>query len=368
MLCSALLSPAVGAVSFPKPGLTDLSAGYLSVTIGASDFRGSAVIAKDPRLLFSCAHALFENGQWATSYTFSVAHHASFPPSSGASPRGFRYFSSYAGNVSSFGSNAPRTYNLDLVVMYGFESFGNAVGYWPEGGSILADRSYFKRIVGYPGSIDFTGASGEHYQHATDYFQDVAAPQAPAYYVFDNVSTGGGNSGGPVYAFTDGADYLAGILVSGTETSAGVRVLDSAALTMATDALSDANAKGKKTRAKTVKNTQAFRLPDNAQRYSVRSFDVKLAGTITRLLFSTDITTTYRGDLDVYLRAPSGRVKWVSKQSRDAADNLVSRNADFTARYRGRLAAGKWQLFMRDAVRGDRARFNSAALRISAAQ
>lgn len=370
LLLTSLVSQDGGAVTFPQKRLMDLSTGFLFVTTGAdgSGFRGSAVIAKDPKLLFSCAHVLFQNGQWATIYTFSPGYHASFSPSGGIQPRGVRYFSSYASSVRNFGSTASRTYGLDFVVMYGYESFGDAVGYWHDGGAVLADANSSKRIVGYPATIEFTGVSGEFYQHSTDYFHDAADKLASAYYLFDNVSTGGGNSGGPVYAYSEGSDYLAGILVSGTATSAGVRVIDSAALTMANDALGDANAAGPIIKAKTFKNTQAFRLPDNSQRYSVRNFTVKLTGTITKLLFSINITSTYRGDLDVYLRSPSGRVKWVSKQRIDSAHNLVKKNADFTAAYRGRAAAGRWQLFMRDAAPGDRARFNSAALNISAMQ
>lgn len=368
LLLTALVSHDSGAVTVPQPRLTDLSTGVLFVTMGSSYFRGSAVIAKDPRLLFSCAHVLFRNGQWATTYTFSPGYHASFPPSGGIQPRGVRYFSSYASSVSNFGSTAPRTYGLDFVVMYGYQSFGNAVGYWPDGGAVLDDTSYFKRIVGYPAVIEFTGVSGAYYQHSTNYFQNAADKLAAAVYVFDNVSTGGGNSGGPVYAYSDGSDYLAGIMVSGTATTAGVRVIDSAALTMANDALDDINGAGSSIKVKTFKNTQAFGLPDNSQLYSVRNFTVRLTGTITELLFSINISTTYRGDLDVYLRSPSGRIKWVSKQSDDAADNLISENADFTASYRSRAAAGNWQLFMRDAAWGDRARFRSAALTISVRQ
>lgn len=364
----ALASRDGGAVTFPKRRLTDLSAGYLSATIGGAGFRGSAVIAKDPRLLFSCAHVLFENGQWSTNYLFTPGYHGAFPPDGGIAPRGVRYFSSYAGNVARFGANASQTYNLDFVVMYGYEGFGNAVGYWQDGGPILQDTNYFKRIVGYPASIDFTGASGEFYQHSTDYFDDAAFELAPAYYSFNNVSTGGGNSGGPVYAYSDGTDYLAGILVSGSETSAGVRAIDSAALTMAADALADVSASQGAVKSGSFKLSRAFTLPDNATRYTVRAFSTRLAGVITKLLLSINITTTYRGDLDVYLRAPSGRVQWVSKHGRDAADNLIRRNANFTTTFRGRAAGGRWQLFMRDASAGDRARFNSATLTISARQ
>lgn len=365
-LIATMTSHAGFAVTYPTPRLTDEHAGYLSVIAAGDSFRASAVIAKDPRLLFSCAHALYENGQWATSYEFSRAYHSSFSPSSGVSPRGFRYFSSYAGNVRNYGDTATRTFNVDFVVMYSFDGFGDAVGFWNDGGPVLANPSYLKRIVGYPATIDYTGVSGEYYQHSTDYFLDTADRIEPEYYIFDNVTTGAGNSGGPVYAYDNG-DYLAGILVSGTETTAGVRVLDSAALTMATDALRDATGTGQTVVARTVSNTKAFSLPDKSTTFSVRKFAVNLTGTITRLLFSANITTTFRGDLDVYLRAPSGRVQWISKRSGGAADNLITKNANYTVRYRGFRAAGNWGLYMRDAVAGDRARFNSATLKVSAA-
>ena len=73
-----------------------------------------------------------------------------------------------------------------------------------------------------------------------------------------------------------------------------------------------------------------------------------------------------RGDLDVYLRSPSGRIRWVHKQSKEAAADLQIDNADYSAKFRGQAANGVWQLKMRDAVSGNEASFNSFSVSVSA--
>ncbi|MEO5716169.1 MAG: proprotein convertase P-domain-containing protein [Luteolibacter sp.] len=349
---------------YPKPGLFNTSTGYLETEMADGWFRGSAVVARDPRLIYSCGHMLYENGMWATDYLFYRAYNSRYSPdpSTAATPRGYRYFTSYSNNVDIYGQDSGRAFAFDFTVFYGTSSFGPAVGWWSDGGGVMrSDRK--KLIVGYPSRLEYNNARGYYYQHGTGWFTNRAVQTRGAYHYFKNVTTGGGNSGGPVFAKdTDGKYYLGGILVSGNSNTAGIYALNSSSNSMASAALATKSVRGDSG------NTNSVALPDASSTYLVREVTTSgFSENITDLKFSASISTPRRGDLDVYLRSPSGRIRWVHKQSKEAAADLRIDNADYSAKFRGQAANGVWQLKMRDAVSGNRATFNNFSVSVSAA-
>jgi subtilisin-like proprotein convertase family protein len=368
-LIIATASQASALTHYPKRALGDLSTGYMQALVGSTWYRGSGVVARDPKLIYSCGHLLYDRGVWATDYKFHRAYDEKLAPDSAtaASPRGFRYFTSYASNVASYGANSSRAFATDFALFYGTSSFGPAVGWWPDGAGVLtSDRS--KRIVGYPAKIDHTGAAGYSYQHATDWFNNRASQVHGAYHSFSKVSTGKGNSGGPVFAWDAASNdyHLAGILVSGSSDSAGVFALNDASNAMASAALGrDGQASAL---SNTYSNLDSVRLRDASSTYVTR--EITAAGfseTITDLRFSVSITTPRRGDLDVFLRSPTGRIRWISKQSRNRSADVVIDQADYTEHFRGYAPNGVWKLRMRDAVKKNRATFNRFSITIGGA-
>jgi hypothetical protein len=351
-------------VFYPKRNFVSESTGYVQSLIDGNWYRGSACIVRDPRLVYSCAHVLFESGLWATKYRFSAGYDDFYPPSTtaGIAPRGFRYFTNYASNYNTYGVTSPRTFSLDFTVFYNTTNFGKAVGWWTDGGTVLRSNKS-KRIVGYPARIEYTGANGNAYQHSTDWFTNTGSIRYGAYHGFNNVSTGGGNSGGPVFVWDGTESFFAGVLVSGSDTTCGVRAADDASNKMATDALAGVT----NGTTKTFSNSTPLLLPDGATAYSTRSVNVSgFTGTIQNLYFSTNFSTTYRGDLDVYLRSPTGRIQWISKRAGASADNLILTNANYSSTFKGYVANGLWDLKFRDASALDRATFQSFSVKITA--
>jgi len=118
---------------------------------------------------------------------------------------------------------------------------------------------------------------------------------------------------------------------------------------------------------KTLSNTQTVTLRDGNAAYVARHFAfAKLPTYITGVKLSLNVTTTYRGDLDVYLRSPSGRVRWVAEHNAsDSATNLRITQADLTDSYTGSNPNGRWSLFLRDFYRGDIARYVNSSVTIS---
>ena len=362
---AALATPLVSAqVVIPKRGLTDTSTGYLESRVNGVWFRGSGVIARDPKLVFSCCHLFYENGVWATEYEFYPAYDGRDAPQSGSgiSPRGFHYFSNYPSSANPTNGSSPTSFASDFTILYATEPFGPAVGWWRDGAAALTSPRA-KRIVGYPEEIEFTRAPGFTYQHATDPFARRAWQTLDDYYSFDGVSTGGGSSGGPVFVQDDAGNptSLAGILVSGSETTAGVYALNPSSNAMASSALGFASI------TRTFGNSESVRLADGGPTTALRETTVSgFAEEITELKFSVSISTPRRGDLKVWLRSPSGRIRWINKPSASDVGSLVIRNEILTRSFRGDAPNGVWQLRMRDTKQKNRATFNNFSLAITA--
>lgn len=352
------------AVVFPKRGVSDQSTGFMESKLGSYWYRGSAAVARDPKLIYSCGHLFYEKGVWATQYNFYRAYHnQSWPKKSQATiPRGYRYFTNYSDNVASAGQNSKKAFAYDFTVFYGNNSFGPAVGWWPDGAAALKTNQ-LKKIVGYPSKIDYTGANGYCYQHSTAWFNKVARQSYGDYYAFGNVSTGGGNSGGPIFVQDEssGSYYIAGILVSGSRTTAGIYALNDSSNSMATTAL------GQATSTLQFVNQESGMLTDGGNTAETRSTNVSgFTGAVSEVKVSLSVSTARRGDLDIYLKSPSGRIRWINKQSKDSTEDIVIAGADCSKTFQGQAANGTWQLKMRDANSNNQTQFNSFGVTVTA--
>jgi hypothetical protein len=349
---------------FPRPELASESVGMLDSEVGGAWYRGSGVVARDPRLIYSCAHVFYDRGRWATDYVFHRAYHARNEPrlNAGASPRGLHYFSSYVDASMRRGSESNLAFASDFTVLYGNQAFGPAVPWLENAGPALRSLRQ-KRIVGYPSFIDFTRSRGFAFQHATPWFGIRGERVVDGFHDFYGVSTGPGNSGGPIFVRDAGGgpDRLAGILVSGSRRTAGVVALDSSTHTLSGLAL------GLKEKLRVFASGRSFSVPDGGRNFTVSPIEVSgFSGTISTMEFSMSVTTSRRSDLEVYLRSPGGKIHWVSRRSGGSAANLEIRRADLSRSFSGRPANGVWQVWIRDAVPGNPATFHRASLRIRA--
>lgn len=355
-------SVALGQVYYPLPGLVDESTGFMESYVAGGWYRGSAVIARDPKLLYSCAHLFYESGKWATDYYFHRAYYGKDYPRrrDGVSPRGLLNFTSYSSGVKAHGSSSKQAFASDFTILYGNSGFGPAVGWWPLGSPVLRSAN-LKRVIGYPAKIDYTGKSGRSYQHATEWFNYAARREYGAYHGFDNVSTGPGNSGGPVFVQDEetGLDYLAGILVSGARKSAGVVALNDSTDAMADSALAEADT------AVSMSNSAPFELADASGSFaSVPLESAGSSGSVKQLKLSLSVKTARPGDLEIYLKSPGGRMRWIARHPGGSAADLTITGADYSDTFRGCAEAGTWEVRLRDVAAGVSATFESCSLEI----
>lgn len=358
------VAPLAAQVVYSKRAIVQPSAGLIESEFFDGWYRGSGVVARDPRLIYSCAHVFYDNGVWASDYLFHRNYHRrSYPrPNEGVSPRGIRYFSSYASNVSDFGSDSNQAFASDFTVLYGNSSFGPAVGWFWDGAAALKS-SAAKRIVGYPAEIDFTREAGHCYQHATDFFQRAAYTVRGSFVEFNNVSTGPGNSGGPVFVqdSVSGRELLAGMLVSGSRRTAGVVALNAATHNLSNEAL------GLDPKALTFTNRESMIIPDGNFSFTKKEIPVSgFSGTVESLRLSLTLYTGSRSDLEIYLQSPGGKISWITRKKGGAAKDLMIRDMNLDTTFSGGTANGTWRLFFRDSVAGNAASFMSASLRVTA--
>lgn len=376
------------------------STGYVSTTIGSSGFRGSGVVARDRRLLYTCAHVIYERGRWASLVEFARAYHGtSDPPQSKLqAARGQFYFTTYSG------SDSDRDFNLDFAVAYApaGRDFGPAVDVLLNAGAQIRSSTTTKMILGYPAQLDRNGAQGRYFQHQTGPFQTGLQRILENYHEATGISTGPGNSGGPVFVLQNGAYVLAGILVSGGRNLMGAYILNESADGIATQALAAAGASPTPAPNPTptpsptpipprpaptprpsptprpqpspapdpqptttaVHNFATSMLPDGRGRFVRKPMRVaRFPRSLVAVQLSMEVETTYAGDLDVVLRSPRGRPLWLHEADpENNAENLILSEEDLSETYAGINPNGVWVLFVRDVFPGDRAIFQSSSL------
>jgi Proprotein convertase P-domain len=316
------------------------STGIVVSKIGANYYRGSGTVARNEKLIYSAGHMIASNGVWASELYFLRAWNSSSIPalSQMKQVRGYKKYTEYQGPSDNL------AFSRDFIVGYDTtNSFGTPLQTFVDGASQLTSSSTTKLIAGYPAVIDYTGAAGAAYQYYTGTFTSAMYSVYPTYLNINGVSTGGGNSGGPVFVSDNGTFKIAGVLISGATNAAGVYALTSTAETMAQSAMSAIGVTGSAAATPpstpstppaptapasvTLACTPNYAIPDGNSNYSVLSMSVaNLSGTIKTVTLSLTITAKVAGELDVFLRSPNGRVSLIRQNNTtDKSSNVVSR-------------------------------------------
>lgn len=331
--------------------------------------RGSGTVAASPKVVVSCAHVTFESGQWLQGFKFAPAYFSSAHPDAASNKttiRGTWHWTSYAGGTSS------SDFAKDFVAHYAYSNFagGAYAGWWKSESTTSHHLMSTKKklIVGYPGSDGF-------YMNSTGSFTSAYSQRSDRYFWNSSVKGGSGMSGGGVFVDYGTNDYrLSGVHVSGTtdgSLGAGVRALDDAAYSLITSAITSAGGTTPPTptpdTTKTFSSTSALNIPDNSSTWTVRSLSVSaMPASTTAVKISLNISHTYRGDLEVTLTSPSGRVVTLHNRTGGSADNVILSDQDVSSSFSGSNPNGTWKLSMRDRAARDTGKLNSVSLTISA--
>lgn len=370
--CLSMLAPLCqGATNYPTPiglGAETNSPYCYTGLIENSLFYGSGVVARDPKLVVSCAHVTYDRHWLKTPYWYWACNSENYPSQSkGLLMNGYVYWTSYARAARAYGPSSSAAFENDLVAYFNYSTDTAGGGYaeaWTDGVSALLTNSP-KLITGYPAGRYRDGDPRQSQMHATGYFTNAGYIDRGRYIGIDGVETGAGNSGGPVWVSNGVSPLLAGVLVSGLEyswdgiSSVGVVGLDEDGWNLIESALSDVPQT-----SRSFSNTTTGSLPDIGTLTRV----VNVSGmpkTITDLHVSLSVLHARRGDLVVTLRSPTHRTVTLFNGSVSDAGSNVTIDSRRCFSFDGLNPNGDWILRVRDRSGGSFGSFQNVILQIS---
>lgn len=380
-----LAGPAVAdlpsKVAYPKPvdaGLIGEDPYRFNGVVVSDLGRGSGFCAWNPRTFFSAAHVVCDEGTWTSPpLWYGAVHSNALDPEAEVQSRGYFRWNAYSELLALNGAEHPRTFGKDVILAYALTDLveGNAAELDLKGGQSLRGENPVM-ITGYPAVIEYTQENNSYFMHQTGPVTLKFHNEAPGYLGTTLISTGPGNSGGPVWSQTGEYPWrAAGVLVSGLPGEAGVYSFSSdiKSLTRAvTPVIRDVPTKpvtvGGVGRSSFVfPMTKPKRIPDGVAKWTSFSFNVskfEKEATVSKVLISVDIDTAHRGDLVVWLQGPDGSVAQLALEEGGPEQDLVLVDKDLSSFFAGILANGRWSLRVQDRLKGDIATVNSIFLEI----
>lgn len=379
---------------------------------------GSGVVAEHPRVVLSCAHVVFDDvyRQWTSGARWYRAYNGSAVPDPMLSQplNGYFYWRSYASAVQAAVAawNRVRDYplelpvpdrlydrylravaaefNLDAIAYFSYAADLGAGEFAPvlKDGAARLSSNTAKWITGYPGGRYADGDPLEYRLHDTGEF---AAPLSTEFAalknyvtVYDEVETGSGNSGGPVWVRDgEGKPSVAGILVSGAELETegesliGVHATSTQSWNLIKSAMSTAGA-ADQTVTESYDIMANAEIPD-AKRLRVpgrhrmregelaRTFRVRgLPKSIVEVRVDLVIEHSERTDLRVILQTPGKRRLPIYEGSLDEAGADLEMEDEAAPLFYGLNPNGSWVLRVIDTLPGETGQLVSATVHIKA--
>ena len=350
----------------------------------ASAYRGSGVVASDPKLFFTASHVLWDDEEetWFLPPEWVGGYSGDGQPGFGQRARGYFRWTGYSVVVEESGINSRGAFSRDISLVWGLEDFveGEPAAIDFKGVNNLK-KAKTSMITGYPALLDYTGESGGYFLHATE--PDLT-PFRPAltsggnYLYATHISTGPGNSGGPVWGQNDAGQWkVSGLLVSGRPSEAGVYAMSSSVrplLKAAAPAIADTR---KSIKAVPTVSTDTCRMvmnkpkkiPDGVHRWTkipLKCIRFPEGSVVAAAYLDLNITTNHRGDLIVAVLGPDGTMAIVHDGQGAGEDNLEIEDLPIGGFFDEASAVGNWALLVQDRLTADPAVVTKLELEITA--
>lgn len=354
---------------------------YYNGLVFSGAARGSGFVAEHPNLFFTAAHVVFDEIGWTPPPSWVGGYSREGSPSmeSEIPSRGYFRWTQYANLVAERGNNSRSTFARDVALAWGLQPFveGIPASMDFKGVSHL-QQSNISMITGYPAELDYTGDSGGYFLHSTAPDITPFKPAVGRYLYATHISTGPGNSGGPVWVQDELGNWkAAGVLVSGRPSETGVYAMSSdiksflaaADPVLSTPRRSMKFVKGVSATSTLLAMPKPKKIPDGAKSWtriplSVLSFPDE--ATVSKVTLHLDIATAHRGDLIVALLGPGGVMSILHNGEGADEDNLLFEDYDASGPFAGGEPDGRWTLLVQDRLKGDPAVVNRFELEIEA--
>lgn len=352
---------------------------------GASGgFRGSGVVASDPKLFFTASHVLWDDTEkkWLLPPEWVGGYSGDSEPGDGIRSRGYFRWAGYSTVVTESGTDTRGAFSRDISLAWGLEDFveGTPAAIDFKGINTLR-RAKTSMITGYPALLDYTGESGGFFLHATE--PDLtpfkpAVTASGAYLYATHISTGPGNSGGPVWSQDESGFWkVSGLLVSGRPSEAGVYAMSSSVKSFLRAAAPVIGDPRKSSKAVPLVSTDTCRMvmkkpkriPDGVHRWTkipLTSIRFPEGSVVADAYLDLNITTNHRGDLIVAVLGPDGTMAIVHDGQGAGEDNLEFENLWIGGAFAEASAVGNWALLVQDRLTADPAVVTKLELEITA--
>ncbi|QJE95737.1 proprotein convertase P-domain-containing protein [Luteolibacter luteus] len=350
----------------------------------ANAFRGSGVVASDPKLFFTASHVLWddEKQKWFLPPEWVGGYSADATPGLGKFSRGYFRWAGYSSVVTESGTETRGAFSRDISLAWGLEDFveGEPAQIDFKGVNSLR-KAKTSMITGYPALLDYTGESGGYFLHATepDLTPFKSAVTANGNYLYaTHISTGPGNSGGPVWSQDDGGQWkVSGLLVSGRPSEAGVYAMSSSVkslLRAASPVIADPRKSNKSVQLVSTDTCRMVmnkpkRIPDGLHRWTkipLKCIRFPEGSVVATAYLDLNITTNHRGDLIVAVLGPDGTMAIVHDGQGAGEDNLEFDDLPLSALFQDASAVGNWALLVQDRLTADPAVVTKLELEITA--
>ena len=297
----------------------------------------------------------------------------------GIQTRGYYRWTDYAELVATEGSTSA-AFGKDVVLGFAFKELipGKPAHMNLQGGRDLP-KGVQTMITGYPAKDPYND------KPIAGYFLHRTEPAVTPFRSFADralyttlITTGPGNSGGPIW--TKNAKHgwtAAGVLVGGrpsetivysfsNEINSLIRAVEPVIARKPTGAI---GVNGVGATSMFFPYTRHHVIPDGSQRWSNFKVGIKafeMDSVVTTVKLSVNFETKHRGDLTVILAGPGGYETIVHNEEGAGKDDLVINNKDFSAAFTGIDPNGTWILRVQDRLKGDIATLKSFRLEIAA--
>lgn len=339
--------------------------------------RGSGFCAWNSKTFFSAAHVVFGESWEAPPFWIPKQNAQEVNPDKAIRSRGYYRWVEYGDLALNPGSDS--AFRKDVILAYSFE---NLIKGKPAKINLNGEQDLRKKaksmITGYPAENAYLAEDTE------GYFLHKTGPTVTPYHKYSGkalfstlVTTGPGNSGGPIWTRDKKKQWVAaGVLVGGlpSETVVYAFSKDVNSLTRAVAPVIKSK-KGAPIAADGVTGSSLFfphnkqiRIPDGVQKWTSIRFGVNKFETgeiLTNIRLSLDIRTKHRGDLQIILEAPGGYQIAIHNEGGADEDDLILSDINLTDAFADIEANGYWYLRIQDRLKGDTAVLKSAVLEIS---
>lgn len=384
LIAGAHVTMAEPKTTFPvkiDPAVVNDSPYRFNGVVLTAESRGSGFCAWNQRAFFSAAHVVYTDSGWgAPPFWVPTVNAKEVDPDQAIQSRGYYRFNRYAEILEEQGTTT--AFGKDVILAFAFK---NLIPGPPARlnlkGAVDLRTDISKFITGYPAVEAYTDTNTKGYfMHETGPFNIPFSYSSNGSVATTLVTTGPGNSGGPVWTKNKGPGWsVAGVLVGGLPSECEVYAMspDIDALTRSVQPVIQKRqelpfpVRGVSASSLFFPYNQSQKIPDASEKWSSYIVGVRGFGEGTKVKtvrLDLTIRTAHRGDLQVYVVAPGGYTALLQNEEGAGKNDFILKEKDLSDSFTGIDPIGKWAVRVRDRLKGDIATLESYRLEIEAVE